>query len=184
MSSTFPEELPQPPETEPEAEEDPEPLPRASLSPPPELAEKIPPWFRDFYGRRYAFPPENPEDPEWFENLFSSVMGGHTAMLDLLKKLRRELSDLLAEVTLADIEADENLALYQNMLQDIHSMAGTEFARALTDTIGCWHLEKTSKGIQVQYDPEKGERLREANRGPGASRTNGVQAGLAAAVKE
>ena len=105
-------------------------------------------------------------------------------MLDLLKKLRRELSDLLAEVTLADIEADENLALYQNMLQDIHTMAGTEFARTLTDPIGCWHLEKTSKGIQVQYDPEKGERLREANRGPGASRTNGVQAGLAAAVKE
>ncbi|KAI1789879.1 hypothetical protein LXA43DRAFT_1095960 [Ganoderma leucocontextum] len=173
-----PEELPQPPEPEFE----PEPLPRASLSPPPELAEKIPPWFRDVNGLRYAYPPEYPENPQWFDRMFGCVMRGHTDMRKLLNDLRQELTHLLAEMTLAEIEADESLAMYQELLQDIQRVAGTKFARAVTDVSGCWHLEESSQGVEVQYDPEKRERARQANRAAGGQ--NGAHADLAAAVSE
>lgn len=114
--------------------------------------------------------------------MFDCVMLGHTNKQKLLDGVRQHLKNLLAEMTLAEIEADESLAFYQALLQDIQKLAGTKFVRKVADATGCWHVEETSEGVEVQYDPEKGEHVRKVNRS--GNRRNVPQTGLAADIRE
>ena len=114
--------------------------------------------------------------------MFDCVMLGHTSTQTLLDGFRKDLKNVLGEMTLAEIDADESLAMYQEVLQDIQKVAGTKLVQKIADVSGCWHVEETSEGIEVQYDPEKGEHVRKVNRS--ASRRNVPQTGLAADIRE
>ncbi|EJF60852.1 hypothetical protein DICSQDRAFT_170714 [Dichomitus squalens LYAD-421 SS1] len=134
-----------------------EPLPRASLSPPPEVAVHAGPWFRDDNGLRYAYPPERPADPKWYDRMQGNVESSYQDFEKLLVDMRREVNARLSHVTLAEFEVDEQLELYQELLQDIQKIAGTEFVEGLAAKIGCWQVEEGEVGIEVNYRPQDGD---------------------------
>ena len=95
-------------------------------------------------------------DPNWFDKMRHNIEASHADFEKFLRDLRCEVNIRIAEATLAEIEVDEQIAQYQELLQDIQHVAGVEFVEGLAAKVGCWRVEEGEVGIEVLYQPQEG----------------------------
>ncbi|KAI0631679.1 hypothetical protein C8Q77DRAFT_1228211 [Trametes polyzona] len=81
----------------------------------------------------YTYPPPNPTDAHWLDQMQWGVQEDGMRFDDEVKRIRVLVDQATVEATLAEAEVDRELEEYERLLRDLRDVAGDDFADYLLE---------------------------------------------------